>query len=328
MQQRIEFIDLAKGICIILVVLLHIVPSANIPELRFIRIPLYFILSGLFFKDYGSFRNFLKKKVNNILIPFLFFYVVSYLIYYIIRLFVPNLYIANASGILDVFTQRNLFNGPLWFLLCLFWTNAYFCIISLIFNKERYRAIIVLIIGVLGAILLERNVFLPMYLDVAMRALPIFYIGFILKHTPILYPNAYDRYNLLFAVILFAITGLMFLYTHPSVPFESTTWEGGILGYIISTAGVLSLFMICKMIKHIPYVSYFGRYSIIVLCTHHLIYRPILLCLSFLLTNYVLVTWCTFGMTLVVTYYLIPLCIKYIPYVTAQKNIFQLKSIY
>lgn len=49
MQQRIEFIDLAKGICIILVVLLHIVPSANIPELRFIRIPLYFILSGLFF---------------------------------------------------------------------------------------------------------------------------------------------------------------------------------------------------------------------------------------------------------------------------------------
>lgn len=41
MQQRIEFIDLAKGICIILVVLLHIVPSANIPELRFIRIPLY-----------------------------------------------------------------------------------------------------------------------------------------------------------------------------------------------------------------------------------------------------------------------------------------------
>lgn len=82
MQQRIEFIDLAKGICIILVVLLHIVPSANIPELRFIRIPLYFILSGLFFKDYGSFRNFLKKKVNNILIPFLFFYVVSYLILY------------------------------------------------------------------------------------------------------------------------------------------------------------------------------------------------------------------------------------------------------
>ena len=68
MQQRIEFIDLAKGICIILVVLLHIVPSANIPELRFIRIPLYFILSGLFFKDYGSFRNFLKKKVNNILL--------------------------------------------------------------------------------------------------------------------------------------------------------------------------------------------------------------------------------------------------------------------
>ena len=38
------------------------------------RMPLYFILSGLFFKDYaGGIREFLLRKANRILIPYLFF---------------------------------------------------------------------------------------------------------------------------------------------------------------------------------------------------------------------------------------------------------------
>lgn len=59
-KPRIEFIDLAKGICIILVVIFHF--DVDIPLLRPMRMPLYFILSGLFFKDYGGFINFLTKK--------------------------------------------------------------------------------------------------------------------------------------------------------------------------------------------------------------------------------------------------------------------------
>lgn len=177
-KHRIEFIDLAKGVCILLVVLLHTVPSVDIPELAIIRMPLYFILSGLFFKDYGSILNFFKKKINNILIPFIFFYIISYLAFYIIRIYAPDIPVANATGILDMFTQRNLFNGPLWFLLCLFWVNIYFCYISYFFHKEKYRALIVMLIAIIGAILLHHDIFLPMYLDIAMRALPIFYIGY------------------------------------------------------------------------------------------------------------------------------------------------------
>ena len=64
MKERIEYIDLAKGICILLVVLDHIAgyryfsdgnyPMNDIFEQT--RMPLYFILSGLFFKDYGGIR--------------------------------------------------------------------------------------------------------------------------------------------------------------------------------------------------------------------------------------------------------------------------------
>ncbi len=53
-KQRIEFIDLAKGLCISLVVLFHIHSFETTTEtaLRFFRMPLYYFLSGIFFREY------------------------------------------------------------------------------------------------------------------------------------------------------------------------------------------------------------------------------------------------------------------------------------
>lgn len=59
-KKRIQFIDLAKGVCITLVVLHHC--HIETPYLVFVRMPLYFILSGLFFKAYGGFVDFTKGK--------------------------------------------------------------------------------------------------------------------------------------------------------------------------------------------------------------------------------------------------------------------------
>lgn len=53
-HKRIEFIDLAKGVCIIMVVMGHCGCPLEIPGWTIVRMPLYFILSGLFFKDYGG----------------------------------------------------------------------------------------------------------------------------------------------------------------------------------------------------------------------------------------------------------------------------------
>ena len=51
---RIEFIDLAKGICILLVVMIHVGVPEYIPGLYAAKVPIFFLLSGLFF----------LKKVN------------------------------------------------------------------------------------------------------------------------------------------------------------------------------------------------------------------------------------------------------------------------
>lgn len=80
-KKRIEFIDLAKGICILLIIVGHSGVEVDYPGLSAMRTPLYLTLSGLFFKDYGGFTNLLIRKTNKILIPFLFFYIASYLLF-------------------------------------------------------------------------------------------------------------------------------------------------------------------------------------------------------------------------------------------------------
>ncbi len=76
--QRIDYVDLAKGICIMLVVYNHVCKLYHHTDDILViqgsfRMPLYFILSGLFFKEYSGFSSFAKRKVNNLIVPFFFF---------------------------------------------------------------------------------------------------------------------------------------------------------------------------------------------------------------------------------------------------------------
>lgn len=129
--KRIEYIDLAKGVCIILVVLYHTLNDFGIHDyfaadaMRDFRMPLYFFLSGLFFKPYEGYMGFLKRKINKLLIPFLAFYFITVVCYeYISGVFhgtsLPDIGLA---PLYDCYIEVWHFNTPLWFLLCLFVLN-------------------------------------------------------------------------------------------------------------------------------------------------------------------------------------------------------------
>lgn len=69
-----HYLDLAKGVCILLVVLFHFNDFRPIfLLLTQLRMPLYFFLSGVFFRTYNDSSTFLKKKINNLIIPLIFF---------------------------------------------------------------------------------------------------------------------------------------------------------------------------------------------------------------------------------------------------------------
>jgi polysaccharide biosynthesis protein PslL len=76
MKNRIAYIDIAKGLGILIIVLAHNDLSEYHPTLhRFIyafHIPLFFFLSGMFFRPDRSFGETVRRRFNSLLKPYLF----------------------------------------------------------------------------------------------------------------------------------------------------------------------------------------------------------------------------------------------------------------
>lgn len=327
-KKRIEFIDLAKGVCILLVIADHCGALPPLPGFEVVQMPLFFILSGLFFKEYGCFANFLIQKINRILIPFLFFYLLGYVAFYLIQMIAPQLLITEARGIFDLFDNRQFFNGPIWFLLALFWLNVILYGIVKSVQNDIARVITVCLLGFIGwysgNVL---HVFVPLFLDVALTALPFFAFGYYLKRTEILYPNKYDKYNILFAVISWGIAFALAKISHFRLSMHYNVLQGWFT-YIIAIASVFSILFLCKAIKRLPLISYMGRYTLVLLCTHHLIYRPVRVIVERGGVDGSILSFMVTLITVLLSTALIPLCIKYIPWFAAQKDLIKMPSKY
>ena len=127
-SQRIAYLDVAKGIGILLVALAHADISLVSPYLhKFIyafHMPLFFFLSGYFFKPGIPFWALLKKRFNSILKP----YLVTIFLIYIVSLSFTNMRFATAIGrILKSMYATGYYIDwvQLWFLPSLFVTSLF-----------------------------------------------------------------------------------------------------------------------------------------------------------------------------------------------------------
>lgn len=70
-QSRLDYMDLAKGIGILAVILGHVYKNTVFGTLLYsFHLPLFFLISGYFFHYIPDFWVFLKKKLRNYLIPY------------------------------------------------------------------------------------------------------------------------------------------------------------------------------------------------------------------------------------------------------------------
>lgn len=185
-KPRIQFIDLAKGICILLVLIDHCGIQTGV-WINHLRMPLYFILSGLFYKDYGSFMELVRKKTNNLIIPFITFYGIGLLYAFSIDVICHNDLASYAISVPEFLHDGPINNYALWFLLVLFWSNLLFWGISSIIRQEWLRAVIILSLAYLSTFVNADTGRSYVYIGSVLMNLPFFYTGYILKRTNILY---------------------------------------------------------------------------------------------------------------------------------------------
>lgn len=337
-KSRIEFIDLAKGLCIIQVVFVHIHGYFNFPyelnnALSSFRMPLYFFLSGLFFKTYKNFFDFIVRKINKLFIPFLFFFLTTsvmlphflYFIGYSVR--TPNA--IGWQSLYSFITPERFPNEPIWFLLCLFITNIFFYTLHIISQKIKFPIFFLIIssfiISFIGYYLGYKHINLPMYIDTAMTSSLFFCIGHLFyRHTSILYPNKSDKFIILFVIVT---SVYVYIFAKHKVNYLLNTYNGASYFEVISCGiiGTLFIILLSKAIKKIRFISYWGRYSIIILCTHNLIIQTIIPIITKINTNKWIIILITLSITMFLYLIIIPLCVKFLPYVTAQKDLIKSK---
>lgn len=335
-KTRIDYVDLAKGFCIILVVLHH-VGAANGSSLeintydRVFRMPLYFFLSGLFFKEYEGLLGFSKRKINKLLIPFLFWFALYNVILPVVGLCfgvkLIDAEIISLNNLLGFLYPESISNMALWFLWCLFILNMFYYVIIILSKKcGKYNLSFIILsssaLGVVGYAMGRANINLYGYVDSALTALPFFCLGYIFnRYTSILIANKYDRFNTLFVIILVTIV----YFTKCRLNYRTNTYNASILTvYIGGLAGTLCVMLFSKMIKELPLISYWGRYSIMILVTHLPLVKVFLFAINKLHLSQTATTIITTSIMMLSYTCIIPLMKKLLPYVTAQKGVIKI----
>ena len=165
-----------------------------------------------------------------------------------------------------------------------------------------------------------------MNIGTAMTAMPFYCMGYIFnRHTDILRPNKWDCYLVPFAAVCAFYTVLT---TDGMVKYFINQYECNIfVTYTAGMSGILFILFISKFLKRLPLVSYFGRFSIIILVTHMpLIQRVMPLVFRLHLPYWWMESILGTIIVLLASLVIIPLCLRFFPYVTAQKDLIPIKT--
>ena len=321
MRPRVEYMDLMKGICIVMVVALHchLVPANALGNIiTTFMVPSYFFLSGLFFKEYGGFSDFAVRKIDKLVVPTVFFSV----LYLIFKIVTSGYGALTAKEMISALITGNF---PLWFLQCLFLINMLFFVLHRFVSDKVKLLVVCSCVGFAGIagyavssdFIREASPRLFYVLHIShmfkiMASLPFFALGYAVKpYMTRTFPRTATLATFCAALVLMWVTGR---YVHTSI-YDNVYGRNPLFFYVAGTSGIACMVILCRAIKRIPLISYLGRYSLVVLGTHYVV----LSIFSEFMSSEAMV----FALTVLSMFAIIPVFIKIFPYLTAQKDLFR-----
>lgn len=284
MRQRLNYIDIAKGIGIILVVLSHTDYSNIMHFALAFYVPIFFFCSGYTTSPMTTEtvmkQNFVKHATK-LIKPYIFFNLILILIF-------RQFYL---QGFIGVFYSRYclfplnspepyrfLINGnyPLWFLTCM--VVSYFLFYLIIYAPIKYQNYIASSYLVITVLLSNLPILLPWSIDTAFLMALFMYLGMQTRQKiPSLYQSPKPHPLILFSFILYllmiplceginisireygisiAICFIAGLAGCVSVIYFSHILEDSLLGKLLQQIGKHSLTIFCI---EIPFIVMIGR---------------------------------------------------------------------
>lgn len=278
MQQRTKWIDMAKGIGIILVIIGHISlrPEWLNVFLCSFHMPLFFFLSGITYngEKHKQFKLLFIKKTQQLLIPYLIFAVVLWLwdvACNVFRVFGRSGNINDCfKSFLGIFLQIRTtdYSIGVWFIPCIFVT---FILLFLITKLSKNRKVVYFILSVLAFIIgvlycTKVNKPLPWGIDAAFVAVFFMAIGNMLRTYLVGDESRASKPKLFMILFINLVLTILFAYLNFTVQGRTVgMWSnsyGNILFFLLGAlSGILTIVSFSKILN-IRFVTDIGENSI------------------------------------------------------------------
>ena len=246
MNERIRWIDYAKGIAVGLVLVGHFVPLRSLQIFIYsFHMPLFFFLAGVTFRNQQpNFRTFTKKKFMQIMVPYFIFVIPMFIMKCVQDIHVGNmkLLVKHFIGIFLCWKGTSLYSG-VWFLPCMFivyvlaWGGVQLQNVS-----QRISGTV--IVAIIGYSLGKLNITFPFGADTALIAVSFFSMGMLLRK----YEKSVSKKHILLYIITAVSSAMNFILCGRRVEMYSCDYGNIVLFLIASYSGIVGTIALSKNI--------------------------------------------------------------------------------
>ncbi len=282
-QKRLDYLDMAKGIGIFLVILGHIefIQESTLRWLSSFHMPLFFVVGGfLFFRKQDreqKLKDYLRNRAKLALIPYASFSLIFLTMAAIDGIISPKAVARGslARDLIDAVTGYGL--GVLWFLTAYFLAFVFFFLLDRFTGRLLRDMLIVLLAA--GAMWISRffglNHFIDMKLTLgpaalldlgivflrAFLSLPFVLFGWYLAKAEI-----HMQKRMVWLPVLLLIPGW---YLAEKLPVFDLHYLYAIpANYAAAACTCAGLLALLRLLPAIPGLTWLGRNSLVIMCTH------------------------------------------------------------
>ncbi len=280
---RYEFVDCAKGLAAIFVVIGHYGVNVFLRNFGYsFHVPIFFLISGFFISNKRNFFSFIINKIYKLIIPVVVFILLNNfakggststifnnLSKDLLSCFYGSYYIPDSL--------KNIFVALPWFTFCLFASDLIFYLTIRIFKNKKYIVLTSVLCSILGFVLSNFGIYnitniirLPYSLDLALYNQIFLCLGY-------LFFKKINKINMNARMLLISIIAIVFLIASISINYTFKTPNCFIMdmnrryiSYISLLLSLLSCFVILMISKKIASnkilcktFTYIGRITLI-----------------------------------------------------------------
>lgn len=276
-QNRIDYIDVFRAFGILLMIMGHVYFGSLFDKwIHVFHMPMFFFISGYFFKD-EKFFALIKKRSKTLLLPYAIFGIFHILIYFISigRVDMHAFYLFFINNVAE---SGIPIAGALWFLTAMFFSEIIYWFVNHFSHSDIFKLILSLFVATLGMIFATYLPFrLPLALDAGMVGVGLYQFGNLIKNrfNKVLELNIFIS---IVGIVVFSILGFVNEFVNLRIGLYGI-WPLFWIDSIGLTISFWNLFRIMTnfiekkkvLNKVFEWIKSIGHYSILYLCLNQIV---------------------------------------------------------